>query len=144
MKRLAVFVLVVVLGACATPATGAGGKKLILATTTLFADMAANVGGDRVKADSIVPAGSHVEEFEPKPEDSKKVAQADLIIKNGLDLDDPWADPLLRDKKRDTPVVTLTADARRSSSPADRGHGWTSSAAVRPFARALALSSSDG
>src|ERR1041385_9426512 len=99
MKRLAVFVLVVVLGACATPATGAGGKKLILATTTLFADMAANVGGDRIKADSIVPAGSHVEEFEPKPEDSKKVAQADLIIKNGLDLDDPWADPLLRDKK---------------------------------------------
>jgi zinc/manganese transport system substrate-binding protein/manganese/iron transport system substrate-binding protein len=55
-----------------------------------------------------VPAGSHVEEFEPKPEDSKKVATADLIIKNGLDLDDPWADPLLKDKKASAVVITLT------------------------------------
>jgi ABC-type Zn uptake system ZnuABC Zn-binding protein ZnuA len=36
------------------------------------------------------------------------VATADLIIKNGLDLDDPWADPLLRDKKRDALVITLS------------------------------------
>ena len=82
--------------------------KQVLATTTLFADMAANVGGNRIKAESIVPAGSHVEEFEPKPEDSKKVATADLIIKNGLDLDDPWAEPLLKDKKASAVVLTLT------------------------------------
>ena len=76
-------------------------------TTTLFADMAANVGGNRVRVESIVPAGSHVEEYEPKPEDSKKVAQAALFFQNGLDLD-KWAEPLLRDKKQDAPVVTLT------------------------------------
>src|SRR5919198_417930 len=44
--------------------------KQVLATTTLFSDMAANVGGNRIKAPSIVPAGSHLEEVEPKPEDS--------------------------------------------------------------------------
>ena len=109
-----------VLAACTAPATtgsaatgspgptGPANPKLVLATTTLFADMAANVGGNRIKADSIVPAGSHVEEFEPKPEDSKKVATADLIIKNGLDLDDPWADPLLRDKKAQAQIITLS------------------------------------
>jgi ABC-type Zn uptake system ZnuABC Zn-binding protein ZnuA len=65
------------------------------------------VGGDRVTVESIVPAGSHVEEYEPKPEDSKKVAQASLFFQNGLDLD-KWAEPLLRDKKKDAAVVTLT------------------------------------
>jgi ABC-type Zn uptake system ZnuABC Zn-binding protein ZnuA len=93
-----------------TPSAGGTaipGAPLVLATTTLFADMAANVGGNRVRVESIVPAGSHVEEYEPKPEDSKKVAQAALFFQNGLDLD-KWAEPLLRDKKKDAPVVTLT------------------------------------
>ena len=94
--------------ACTSVGGPTGGKKIVLATTTLFADMAANVGGERITAESIVPAGSHVEEFEPKPEDSKKVATADLIIKNGLDLDDPWADPLLKDKKKDAVIITLS------------------------------------
>jgi ABC-type Zn uptake system ZnuABC Zn-binding protein ZnuA len=102
-----------------TPSTP--NPKQVLATTTLFADMAANVGGNRVKVESIVPAGSHVEEFEPKPEDSKKVATADLIIKNGLDLDDPWADPLLKDKKKDATVVTLTEGLTALN---DNPHMW--------------------
>ena len=103
-------VLAALVGFACAPAGGGGAAsaKHVLATTTLFADMAANVGGDRVRADSIVPAGSHVEEFEPKPEDQRKVATADLILKNGLDLDDPWAEPLLKDKKASAMVVTLS------------------------------------
>jgi len=92
---------------CSSTGTAVGGKPLVLATTTLFADMAANVGGDRVTVESIVPAGSHVEEYEPRPEDSKKVAKASLFFENGLDLD-KWAEPLLRDKKKDAPVIVLT------------------------------------
>jgi ABC-type Zn uptake system ZnuABC Zn-binding protein ZnuA len=104
--------------AAGTPIPGA---PLVLATTTLFADMAANVGGNRVRVESIVPAGSHVEEFEPKPEDSKKVATADIIFKNGLDLDDPWADPLLKDKKKDAQVIVLTDGL---TPIADNPHMW--------------------
>lgn len=95
------------LTACVPSNRVASSKPLVLATTTLFADMARNVGGDRVTVDSIVPAGSHVEEYEPKPDDSKRIATAALIIENGLDLD-RWAEPLLRDKKKETLVVTLT------------------------------------
>jgi ABC-type Zn uptake system ZnuABC Zn-binding protein ZnuA len=107
MRRAILFALLVATVAACTPGTGsASAKPLVLATTTIFADMAKNVGGDRVTVESIVPAGSHVEEYEPKPEDSKKVAQASLFFQNGLDLD-KWAAPLLRDKKRDAAVVTL-------------------------------------
>jgi manganese/iron transport system substrate-binding protein len=107
----AAFATLIACAPSATAPTAAGtpipGAPLVLATTTLFADMAANVGGNRVHVESIVPAGSHVEEYEPKPEDSKKVAQAALFFQNGLDLD-KWAEPLLRDKKKDAPVVILT------------------------------------
>lgn len=92
--------------ACTAPAAPTG-KPLVLATTTIFADMAANVAGDRVTVESIVPAGSHVEEYEPKPEDSKKVARASLFFENGLDLD-KWAEPLLRDKPKDARIIVLT------------------------------------
>src|SRR5687768_7853993 len=77
-----------------------GGKPLVLTTTSLFADMAAIVGGDRVRVESIVPAGAHVEEYEPKPDDSRRVAEAALFFQNGLDLD-KWVEPLLRDKRKD-------------------------------------------
>ncbi len=109
MRRLfavGVAATLVSLAACTAP-SAATGKPLVLATTTIFADMAANVGGDRVTVESIVPAGSHVEEYEPKPEDSKKVAKASLFFENGLDLD-KWAEPLLRDKRKDAPVIVLT------------------------------------
>jgi zinc/manganese transport system substrate-binding protein/manganese/iron transport system substrate-binding protein len=108
MRRAILLALLVATVAACTPGSGSpSAKPLVLATTTIFADMAKNVGGDRVTVESIVPAGSHVEEYEPKPEDSKKVAQASLFFQNGLDLD-KWAEPLLRDKKKDAAVVTLT------------------------------------
>lgn len=109
MSRIgAALALAMFLASIACGTGGGGTKKSVLATTTLFADMIANVGGERVSVSSIVPAGSHVEEFEPRPEDSRKVAAADLIVKNGLGLDDPWADRLLRDRKASAVVVTLT------------------------------------
>ena len=122
-------VLAAGLASCAAPPASTG-KPLVLATTTIFADMAAKIGGDRVAVESIVPAGSHVEEYEPKPEDSKKVAQAALFFQNGLDLD-KWAEPLLRDRKKDASVITLT-----DGLPAidhDNPHMWFDLALARKY-----------
>lgn len=121
LGRLAATVFLASLLSACTTATSSGGKPLVLATTTIFADMAANVGGDRAMVESIVPAGSHVEEYEPKPEDSRKVAQASLFFENGLGLD-KWAEPLLRDRKKDAPVVVLTDGLRATGN--GNPHMW--------------------
>jgi ABC-type Zn uptake system ZnuABC Zn-binding protein ZnuA len=84
-----------------------GGRPEVLATTTIFADMAKQVAGDRMRVGSIVPAGAHVEEYEPTPDDARRVSGARVIFVNGLDLD-KWAEPLLANKKADALVVTLT------------------------------------
>jgi ABC-type Zn uptake system ZnuABC Zn-binding protein ZnuA len=86
---------------------GAAGNPQILTTTTILADMAKRVAGDRMTIGSIVPAGAHVEEYEPRPDDAKRMSAAKLVITNGLDLD-KWVDPLLRNAKSGTPVVTVT------------------------------------
>jgi ABC-type Zn uptake system ZnuABC Zn-binding protein ZnuA len=84
-----------------------GGQPEVLATTTILADMAKQVAGDRMRVGSVVPAGAHVEEYEPTPDDAKRVSVARIIFVNGLDLD-KWADPLLKNKKAGAPVITLT------------------------------------
>jgi ABC-type Zn uptake system ZnuABC Zn-binding protein ZnuA len=79
------------LGACgASGATSPAvpGTLRVVATTTVFADIVRNVGGDRVSVDSIIPAGAGPEDYEPKPDDVRKLADADLIVSNGVGLDD--------------------------------------------------------
>jgi ABC-type Zn uptake system ZnuABC Zn-binding protein ZnuA len=66
----------------------AGGTLSVVATTTVFADIVRNVGGERVSVASIIPAGAGPEDYEPKPDDAKKLVGADLIVSNGVGLDD--------------------------------------------------------
>jgi ABC-type Zn uptake system ZnuABC Zn-binding protein ZnuA len=85
-----VLVVAMVVAACsttrATPATG--GPLTVVTTTTVFADIVKNVGGDRVAVHSIIPAGVGPEDYEPKPDDAKSLDGADLIVSNGVGLDD--------------------------------------------------------
>lgn len=108
MRKLMVVLLALF---AAVPLTGCrivgGGSPQVLATTTILADMAKQVAGDRMTVGSIVPAGAHVEEYEPRPEDAKRMSDARLVITNGLDLD-KWVEPLLRNAKGGTPVVVVT------------------------------------
>jgi ABC-type Zn uptake system ZnuABC Zn-binding protein ZnuA len=82
------------------PATGSGGPGSggagspgpnalkVVTTTTVFADIVQNIGGSRVAASSIIPPGVGPEDYEPKPDDAKKLADASLIVSNGVGLDD--------------------------------------------------------
>jgi ABC-type Zn uptake system ZnuABC Zn-binding protein ZnuA len=80
------------LAACSTAGgsatIGATDSLKVVATTTVFADLIGNVGGDRISVDSIIPAGAGPEDYEPKPDDARKLADADLIVSNGVGLDD--------------------------------------------------------
>lgn len=82
----------VVLVACDPGGTngspGAGGRLKIVTTTTVFADIVRNVGGDRVAVSSIIPPGVGPEDFEPKPADAKLLSDAKLVVSNGAGLDD--------------------------------------------------------
>lgn len=104
---------VVALGGLLTGCVGAGagsasadGKVGVVATTTVLADLVAQVGGERVRVVSLVPKGGEVHTFDPRPSDLVKVDDAQLIVMNGLGLDD-WLARLATNVGTRAPVVVL-------------------------------------
>jgi ABC-type Zn uptake system ZnuABC Zn-binding protein ZnuA len=89
-----------------------GGRASVVASTTVIADLAARVAGPDATVESIAPPGASVEDFAPKPEDARRVAEARVILVNGLALD-RWVEPLVRNAAPDALVVTLSDDLPR-------------------------------
>jgi ABC-type Zn uptake system ZnuABC Zn-binding protein ZnuA len=81
----------------------------VVATTTVLADLVANVGGERVTVTSVVPKGGEVHTFDPSPQDVVGLTQADLVVSNGLGLDE-WLTDLAADAGATAPIVELGED----------------------------------
>jgi len=67
----------------------------VLASFSILADLTREVGGDRVRVDSLVGPGQDAHVFEPSPADARRVAAARAIVVVGLGFD-PWLDRLAR------------------------------------------------
>jgi manganese/iron transport system substrate-binding protein len=80
----------------------------VVASTTIFADLVRQVGGDRLASvQSVVPAGVDVEDYEPTPQDLQAVAGADLLVMNGLALD-RWVPKLVQAANPGVPTLVLS------------------------------------
>lgn len=89
------------------PATVFGAEKLKVATTfTVIADMAQNVGGAAVEVESLTKPGAEIHYYQPTPGDILRARDADLILRNGLNLEQ-WFERFLRNLG-DIPSVTLS------------------------------------
>ncbi|MGH7916205.1 MAG: metal ABC transporter substrate-binding protein [Candidatus Binataceae bacterium] len=74
----------------------ASGPIRVVTTTTDLASLAQAVGGDRVKAQALVPEGFNADLYQPRPSDLFKIHQALLFIQIGLGLED-WARDLVNE-----------------------------------------------
>jgi manganese/iron transport system substrate-binding protein len=107
---LSLLLVTVAVAACQSAPTGSSGRVRVVTTTTVFADMVASVGGDLVEVTSLVPKNGDVHTFEPKPADIRAVAQADLLVMNGLGLDD-WLEKTIANASQEgTALVKLGVD----------------------------------
>ena len=106
---LALVLAVAGCGGLATPSGPAAGQTIVVTTTTVFADMVRNVGGDRVTVTSLVPAGSDVHTFQARPNDLRAVADATVVVMNGLGLDD-WLDGTITAASAHATIVRLGDD----------------------------------
>jgi len=82
------------------------GKKVILTTFTVLADMAQNVAGDKAIIESITKTGAEIHGYEPTPSDLVRGKDADLILDNGFNLE-RWAERFYNSLPQ-VPHVTLT------------------------------------
>lgn len=96
-------------GSGSTPSGGTTTVRVV-ATTTMLADLVRQVGAGRVDVQSLVPLGGEAHTFDPKPSDARRIANANLLVMNGLGLDD-WLDKLVDDAGASgVPRVVLAKD----------------------------------
>ena len=63
------------------------GKKVVVTTFTIMADMVREVAGEAAEVESLIRPGAEVHGYEPSPRDIVKAQSADLIVWNGLNLE---------------------------------------------------------
>lgn len=85
-----------------------GRKAVIVATTTLAADLVRQVGGDHVEVLSLMPPNVDPHQYKASSGDVRKLQRADLIVYHGLHLEGRMAD-LLSDLQKRLRVVELAA-----------------------------------
>ncbi|RAM48197.1 MAG: metal ABC transporter substrate-binding protein [Hapalosiphonaceae cyanobacterium JJU2] len=62
-------------------------KPQVVATSTIIADLAEEVGGDEIQLTGILQPGTDPHVYEPRPQDSRFLEEADLILYNGYNLE---------------------------------------------------------
>ena len=106
-------------------------RPLVVATASIFADMAEVIGGDAVRVRSIVPLGGDPHTYEPTPEAAELVSDADLLLRNGLTFEG-WLNELMRYSGSGAPITLITkgVDALGSISYAGSNdpHAWMDAA----------------
>ncbi|MEL7163378.1 MAG: zinc ABC transporter substrate-binding protein, partial [Bacteroidota bacterium] len=126
MKRiLPLFLCLFPLAVSAQEATDT--RPLVVASASIFADMANVVGGDHVRVEMVVPIGGDPHIYEPTPDDVRLVAAADLVLVNGLTFEG-WMDELIANSGTRARTVTITEgigtiDSEEYANSADP-HAW--------------------
>jgi ABC-type Zn uptake system ZnuABC Zn-binding protein ZnuA len=66
---------------------GDEGRLEVVATTTQIGDFARNVGGDRIALTVLLSPNEDAHDFAPTPSQLRRIAEAGLVLRNGLGLD---------------------------------------------------------
>jgi zinc/manganese transport system substrate-binding protein len=82
-------------------------KLPVVATFSILADFARNVGGERIDAAALVGPDGDTHVYQPKPADAKELGAARLIVVNGLGLEG-WIDRLIKASGTKAPVIVAT------------------------------------
>lgn len=105
----------------------------VVASFSILADFVHNVGGDRVSVSTLVGPGGDVHVYTPAPADAKKIADARLVVINGLGLEG-WLPRLLQASGSKAPITMATKDIAplKLGSDADP-HAWQSVANAKIY-----------
>ena len=101
-------ILAAAVGACGddgAASSDAGGLRVV-ATTTQAADFVRNVGGDRVAVTQLLAPNADPHEYELRPQDVQALADADVVVGSGGDVDG-WLEDAIGQSGSRADVVTL-------------------------------------
>jgi zinc/manganese transport system substrate-binding protein len=105
----------------------------VVTSFSILGDFAKNVGGERVSVTTLVGPDGDVHVYTPAPADAKKIADAKLLVVNGLGLEG-WLPRLLQASGSKAPIVIATKNIAplKLGSDADP-HAWQSVANAKIY-----------
>ncbi|WP_348754362.1 zinc ABC transporter substrate-binding protein [uncultured Aquincola sp.] len=102
----------------------AAARPRVVASFSILADMAREVGGDAVEVSSLVGPGGDAHVYEPTPAAVRQLAAAQLVVVNGLRFEG-WLDRLVAASGYRGPVLVATTGIRpRLVYGAPDPHAW--------------------
>jgi zinc/manganese transport system substrate-binding protein len=129
MRRFQLLLICLALAASASPARAQDrlqDRLNVVASFSIIGDFTENVGGERVHVTTLVGPDGDVHVYTPAPADAKKIADAKLLVINGLGLEG-WLPRLLQASGSKAPILLTTKGIAplKLGSDADP-HAWQS------------------
>ncbi len=144
MRRLLCGLVCLTLMATAIPAA-AQDRINVVASFSILGDFVRNVGGNRVNVTTLVGANGDVHVYTPAPSDAQKIADAKLVVVNGLGLEG-WLPRLVQSSGGKATIVEASHGIAplRIGSDTDP-HAWQSVADAKIYVANIrdALSAAD-
>ena len=104
-----------------TSSAQAAERLRVVTSFSVLGNIVHEVAGDRAQVTTLVGPNGDAHVFEPSPADAQALAEADLVIVNGLGLE-PWMDRLIKSTGYRGPVAVASAGvATRMMSEAEPG-----------------------
>ncbi|NIS81039.1 MAG: zinc ABC transporter solute-binding protein [Anaerolineales bacterium] len=102
---------------------GDGERLRVVATTSIVADLVAEIGGESIDLTVLIPPGADPHSFLPTPRDYQALTDAHVIFINGVGLEQ-FLHETLEQVAEDVPVVSLSEgiDLRRFAEREDKDH----------------------
>jgi zinc/manganese transport system substrate-binding protein len=123
-----------------TAAVSQNAKLPVVASFSILADLITHIGGDRVSITTLVQPGGDAHVYAPTPADAKMVAEAKLIITNGLKFEG-WMKRLVQSAASKAVLVEAAAgvqariqkDGHSHDHAGQDPHAWQSIGNVRVY-----------
>ncbi len=109
LRRIPILVLALAVLGWASSLAGSSNLIPVVASILPLGDFSRNVGGDRVDLIVMVPPGSSPHTYEPTPARARAVANARLLILNGVGLEF-WAEKVIDAASNPDLIVVRTAE----------------------------------
>lgn len=103
--------LVVAVAACAPSPPSSPPSEVdelrVVATTSILADVALHVVGEAGRVDALMQVGSDPHAFRPSPAEVRRLEEADIVVANGLGLEEGLLDALAAAEQRGVEVIRV-------------------------------------
>jgi len=133
IRSLRVLLLMTLTTLAASPASAQ--PLPVVASFSIIADLVRVVGGSHVEVTSLVGPNTDAHVFDPTPADAKRLANAKLVVTNGLGFEG-WMERLIKSSGYRGPVVVASRGVKtiQEASGHSHQHGHSHSHAADPHA----------